>query len=125
ALPEQLKDPESFASKLGRMLAARKKARLAEGELLAAPEPRAGCVCVLLLKTPACPLAVTVLNFGREAVEEEIDLSRAGGRAKAAVEGARWADLLTGEEVGGAARGRLRVRVPALTGTTFVPAARR
>ena len=35
SLPEQLKDPESFASRLRGLLAARKKYRLAEGELLA------------------------------------------------------------------------------------------
>ena len=36
-LPEQLKDPESFASQLKQMLAARKKYRIAEGELVAVP----------------------------------------------------------------------------------------
>jgi maltose alpha-D-glucosyltransferase/alpha-amylase len=125
SLPEQLKDPESFASKLAEMLAARRKARLAEGELLAVPEPRANAVCVLLLKTPEHTLAVTVLNFGREPVEEEIDLAEAARKAKADLAEARWADLLTGKEVSGGEKGRLRVRVPALTGTTFVLRAKR
>ena len=79
-LPDQLKDPESFASQLKAMLAARKKYRLAEGELLAVPEPKAAGLCVLVLKLPDHPLAVTVLNFGREDVEAEIDLGDAGSR---------------------------------------------
>src|SRR3954468_24296924 len=65
-LPDQLKDPESFASKLKVMLAARKKYRVAEGELLAVPEPKTPGLCVLVLKLPDHPLAVTVLNFGRD-----------------------------------------------------------
>ena len=51
------------------MLAARKKYRVAEGELLAVPEPKAAGLCVLVLKLPDHPLAVTVLNFGREEVD--------------------------------------------------------
>ena len=46
------------------LLAARKKYRVAEGELLAVPEPKAAGLCVLVLKLPDHPLAVTVLNFG-------------------------------------------------------------
>jgi maltose alpha-D-glucosyltransferase/alpha-amylase len=122
-LPEQLKNPESFASALGRMLAVRKKARIAEGRLLAVPEPRANAACVLVLRTPEHALAVTVLNFGREPLDEEIDLTGISGKAKADLKGGRWADLLTGQEVVAEA-GRLRVRVAALTGTVFVPAGR-
>jgi maltose alpha-D-glucosyltransferase/alpha-amylase len=122
-VPEQLKDPESFASALGRMLAARKRARLAEGELLAVPEPRGSALCVLVLRTPEYALAVTVLNFGKQPIDEEIDLTGLADRAKAGLKGGRWADLLTGKETGAEA-GRLRVRVPALAGTVFVPARR-
>src|SRR5204863_197311 len=38
-LPEQLKDPDSFVSSLKKVLAARTKYRVAEGALVAAPEP--------------------------------------------------------------------------------------
>jgi maltose alpha-D-glucosyltransferase/alpha-amylase len=119
SLPEQRKDPESFASRLGEMLAARKKARLAEGELLAVPEPRANEACVLVMRTPEHALAVTVLNFGREELSEEIDLTDVAKKAGADVNGGAWSDLLTAGEVGPAKAGRLRVRLPALTGTTF------
>src|SRR5687768_6990493 len=113
-LPDQLKNPDSFASQLKGMLAARKKYRLAEGELLAVPEPKAAGLCVLVLKLPDHPLAVTVLNFGREDVSEEIDLGDAGKKAAG-----EWIDIITGKAVAPAG-GRVAVRVPALTGTTLV-----
>lgn len=115
SLPDQLKNPDSFASRLKVMLAARKKYRVAEGELLAVPEPKAAGLCVLVLKLPDSAPAVTVLNFGREEVSEEIDLGDAGKNAAG-----QWIDILTGKAVGPAG-GRVAVRLPALTGTTFVP----
>jgi trehalose synthase len=114
-LPDQLKNPNSFASQLKVMLAARKKYRVAEGELLAAPEPKATGLCVLVLKLPDHPLAVTVLNFGRDDVSEEIDLGAAGKNATG-----EWVDILSGKAIAPANGGRVAVRVPALTGTTFV-----
>src|SRR5262249_15111702 len=79
-LPRQLKDPDSFASRLKRLLAARKAYRVAEGELLAAPEPKDPGVCLLVLRLPGKGgLAVTALNFGRSAVEEEVDLTKVPG----------------------------------------------
>ncbi len=116
-LPEQLKDPGSFASQLRRMLAARRKARLAEGELLAVPEPRHSALCVLVLRLPDRALAVTVLNFGRRAVEEELALGGLAGVPEAALRGGEWVDLLSGKRAGA---GRLTARVPALSGTTYV-----
>jgi maltose alpha-D-glucosyltransferase/alpha-amylase len=114
-LPDQLKDPDSFASRLRAMLAARKKYRVAEGELLAVPEPKAPGVCVLVLRLPDHPLAVTVLNFGREDAAEEIDLGEAGRDAAG-----KWVDILSGKPAGPAGGGSVTVRVPALTGTTLV-----
>jgi trehalose synthase len=117
-LPAQLRDPDSFASRLKRLLAARKRYRLAEAELAAAPEVRDAGVCVLVLRLPAgAGVAVTALNFGRAAAEAEIDLSaeRVGGR--------RAADAVSGEgagEVSGS--GRLTVRLPPLEGRTLVVA---
>src|ERR1700724_3647659 len=73
-LPEQLKDPDSYASQLKRLLAARRKHRIAEGELVAAPEPKQSALCVLVLKLPDHSPAVTVLNFGPKDVQEEVDL---------------------------------------------------
>src|SRR5439155_16393008 len=97
-VPEQLRDPESFAARLKAVLAARRKYRIAEGELLAVPEPRAAGLCVLVLKLPDYPLAVTVLNFGREDAEEEVDL----GGAVQGTSGA-WLDAVTGRPGGATA----------------------
>jgi maltose alpha-D-glucosyltransferase/alpha-amylase len=112
-LPEQLKDPESFASRLKRLLAARKEFRLAEGELVTVPEPKSAGVCVLVLKLPDHPAAVTVLNFGRDDVTEAIEVRTDAGE---------WIDILTGQPAGRAEAGRLTVRLAALSGTTLVPA---
>src|SRR5262249_36224364 len=122
-LPEQLKDPESLASALARLLAARRKAGISEGELLAVPEPRSAAACVLVLKTPEHALAVPVLNFGREPLDEGVEVAQIAEKAKVDLKGSRWADLLTAKEATAEA-GRLRVRVPALAGTTFVLARR-
>ncbi len=116
-LPEQLRDPGSFASRLKDLLAARRKYRIAEGELLAVPEPKAAGLCVLVLRLPDHPVAVTVLNFGRQEVSEEIDLGGAGKDGAG-----RWVDILTGKPVGTGTGGKVPVHLPALTGTTLVPA---
>ncbi|HQE28984.1 MAG TPA: maltose alpha-D-glucosyltransferase [Phycisphaerae bacterium] len=80
SLPEQLKDPESFASQLKRILAVRKKHRIDEGELIAVPNVSNSALCVLLMRVPGTPvLAITVLNFSRGPVRERIDLSAIPG----------------------------------------------
>jgi maltose alpha-D-glucosyltransferase/alpha-amylase len=108
-LPEQLRDPQSFASQLKRMLAARKRVRLHEGTLMAAPTPKNKALGVLVFALPGGHHAVTVLNFGRTDAAEAVD-----------VKGRSWTDMLTGARVAGGARGHPVFRVPALTGTTFV-----
>jgi maltose alpha-D-glucosyltransferase/alpha-amylase len=123
ALPEQVKDPHSFASQLRELLTARKKTRIAEGELLAVPEPRAGALCVLALRLPGHPLALTVLNFSRKEVEEVIDLAALAKAARIEHRAGEWTDVRTGRSAGTASReGKLRLRIAGLYGTTCVPA---
>lgn len=117
-LPEQLKDPDSFASRMKTLLAARRKYRIAQGELLAVPEPCGPGLCVLILKLPDYPVAVTVLNFAREATGIDLDLGELARR----VPDGDWTDIMTGKAAGTAPGGRLQVRLPGLTGTTLVPA---
>jgi maltose alpha-D-glucosyltransferase/alpha-amylase len=121
-LPEQLRDPDSFASHLRRLLAARREARVAEGELLAVPEPKHTALCVLVLRLPDYPLALTVLNFGREDVEEPLDLRALAPKADEAASGRAWTDVLGGGSTEVGAGGQLVVRVPSLSGTMLVPA---
>jgi maltose alpha-D-glucosyltransferase/alpha-amylase len=115
SLPDQLRDPESFASRLKALLAARKEYRVAEGELLSVPEPKTAGLCVLVVRLPDHPLAVAVLNFGRDDAAEEIDLGDVGRVAVG-----RWVDVLTRKPAGPAAGRRVAVRIPALTGTMLV-----
>jgi len=76
SLPEQLKNSDSFVSRLGRMLAARKKYRIAEGRLVAVPNVENPGVCILVLDVPdASAVAVTALNFSRGPVEETVKLA--------------------------------------------------
>jgi maltose alpha-D-glucosyltransferase/alpha-amylase len=120
SLSEQMSDPESFVSRLRRMLAARKKARIAEGELFAVPEPHSSALCVLVLRLPEYPLAVTVLNFGRHDVDETIDLRGLREIAQKGLTGS-WVDFQTGHPLATVAKtGTLQLRVPALSGTTWL-----
>jgi trehalose synthase len=121
-LPEQLKDPQSFASRLKRLLAARREWRIPEGELAAVPEPRHAGVCLLVLKLPERHgLAVTALNFGRAAVEEDVDLAGVPGVPADSIRGRRLLDAVAGAGVGEVGEtGRARVRLPALSGTVIV-----
>ncbi len=114
-LAEQLKDPESFASRLKALIAARRQCGVAEGELLSVPEPKAAGLCILVIRLPDHSLAVTLLNFGRDEVAEEISLGDLGGEVAGT-----WIDILTGKPSGSAAGRRVAVRVPALTGTMLV-----
>jgi hypothetical protein len=75
ALPEQLKDPNSFAMQLKRILAARKKYQFEQARLVAVPETDQSSSCVLIFRVSGRMSAnVTAINFSRDAVEEEIDL---------------------------------------------------
>jgi maltose alpha-D-glucosyltransferase/alpha-amylase len=117
-LPEQLRDTNSFASQLKVLLAARRKHKIAEGELLAVPEPKAVGLCILVLKLPGEVLAVSAFNFGREEVEEDLDLSDILPESKA---GGKWRDVLTGRPTqAGTDAAKPRVRLRGLSGTTFV-----
>ena len=121
SLPDQLKDPESFASQLKTLLAARKKYRLAEADLLAAPESKALGVCVLVLRLPEkAGYAVTALNFGREPIELDLDLGAIKGLPPDDVRGRRVTEIITGKAAGEVNDGRLPLRLPAVTGKTLV-----
>src|SRR5262249_811043 len=121
-LPRQLKDPDSFASRLRRLLAARKAYRVAEAELLAAPEPKGPAVGLLVLRLPAQGgLAVSAVNFGRSAVVEEIDLTKVRGVTAEQLRGGKATDIVADRGDGEVAEtGRLTVRLDALSGKTLV-----
>jgi len=112
-LSEQLKDPRSFASRLKRLLAARKEYRIAEAELVDVPEVKNPAVCLLVLRLPGKKTAVTALNFSREAIEETVELKD--------VRGEKVTDILSAESVGRVSdEGRLTIKMGPLSGTTLV-----
>jgi maltose alpha-D-glucosyltransferase/alpha-amylase len=120
-LPEQLRHPESFTAQLKRLLAARRQVRLAEGKLLGVLDSKASSLCVLVLRLPDHRLALTVLNFGRRDLEEELDLQNCAPWLGEVRRGRHWTDILTGRDKGPATdAGRLPLRIPALSGTTLV-----
>lgn len=73
ALPDQLKDPDSFASRLGEMLAIRRKYKIALAEQIAIPDVKNNGVVMMLHRLPEnLGIELTALDFGREAVQETI-----------------------------------------------------
>lgn len=120
-LPEQLKDPRSFAARLKKLLAARKEHRIAEAELIGVPEVKHASVCLLVLRLPDQGVAVTALNFSRERVEETLDLSDGYRLDKEQLADRHVIDIMSGARVGQVAgTGRVTLELAALHGTTFV-----
>jgi trehalose synthase len=122
SLPEQLQDSDSFVSQLQRLLAARKKYRIAEGELLAVPEVEHPAVCVLVLKIPGRHGgALTALNFGLRDVRESVNLSRIDELSPEKLRRGELVDIVSGERAGELREsGRVTIELPALTGRTVL-----
>jgi trehalose synthase len=101
SLPEQLKNPNSFASQLKRMLKVREDYRVFESELVDVPNVKADGLVVLVHKLPGDKgLEITALNFGRTKVDEGVEIA-------AATAGAAVTDLLENKAVGKLAGKRL------------------
>ncbi|HEX5009972.1 MAG TPA: maltose alpha-D-glucosyltransferase [Planctomycetota bacterium] len=122
SLPEQLKDPDSFASQLRQILAARKKYHIAEGELLAVPDVAASALCVLVLRLPEeSALGVTALNFGQKPIRERIDLDRIEALRGFALAGRPVVDSVSGEAAGEVdSQGGLSVALEGWSGKTLI-----
>jgi hypothetical protein len=103
-------------------LAARKQHRIAEAELLAAPEPKNPAVCLLALRLPdGRGLAVTAQNYGPAEATEEVDLAALPGVRPDVLRGRPATDVLTGRTAATVSDyARLTLRLDALSGTTFV-----
>jgi trehalose synthase len=120
-LPQQLEDPESFASQLKRMLAARKDHRIAEAELIAVPESKNRGVLLLVMKLPdSGGFAVTALNFGRQPVDEVLNLTQWPGIGADQFRGGKIKEVLGSNEVEVQPSGRLPLKLEALVGRTLV-----
>jgi len=72
SLPDQLADPASFASRLGRVLAVRKRLGIATGALLEVPEVTDPAVLVMVNWTASGLIQLSVLNFSAAEVVAEV-----------------------------------------------------
>jgi trehalose synthase len=76
ALPKQLADPESFASKLAHLLKARAELRLYAARVVAIPNVRSQGLFVLVHELPENGgLEVTAINFGATPVDETLAIA--------------------------------------------------
>lgn len=73
SLPDQLQDPNSFASQLKRLLKIRQKHRIFESELVAIEGEGSLLVLVNLLPDDG-GIQVTAINFGADAVDQKVRL---------------------------------------------------
>ncbi len=81
-LAEQLRDPNSFASQLKRMLRVRKGSRIAFSKLVSVPEIDKESAVVMLFERPEYrSWIITALNFGREPVGDTIRLPQLAGKS--------------------------------------------
>jgi maltose alpha-D-glucosyltransferase/alpha-amylase len=121
SLPEQLRDRQSFVSQLREMLKARKKYRIAEGELVAvSPVKNKGC-CVLLLRIPGKHIgALTALNFSQEIARERIELEPLLGRDAKIQSVGPALDILTGKRLPISLERSVELELPAHSYETLV-----
>lgn len=82
-LPLQLKSPDSFASRLAKMLKVRADLQLYAGELVDVPTVKAPGLLVLVHRLPDNPaLEVTAINFGATPVDETVSIAGAPAKAR-------------------------------------------
>jgi trehalose synthase len=83
-LPRQLQNPESFASRLARMLKVRADLRLYAGRLIDVPAVQAKGLLVLVHELPdPSDLEVTAINFGATPVNESVGIHGATQNSQA------------------------------------------
>lgn len=121
-LPAQLEDPNSFASQIRVMLAARLEHRIHEGEILSVPNVGNPSVAVLVMRLPDSEnLAITALNYGREATSIEVDLNAVPDVPPGSTAGRSAVDIVTDEDAGAVTdAGRLTIELEDLSGRTIV-----
>ena len=122
-VPEQLRDPESFASQIKRMLAARKRYRIHEGAIISVPNSGKPGVVLLVMTLPDNGgLAITALNYGRTATSVKVDLTQFSASIPAAsVAGQTARDIVREHDAGVVTgSGRLNIDIGDLSGRTLV-----
>jgi trehalose synthase len=114
SIPDQLREPASFAAQLQRLLAVRKQHRLYAARQIDVPDVAGPGLLLLVHELPdELGLQVTALNFGDEPVEEVVELAQASPGP--------IIDMIT-EQVYGhmAADGRLMIRLAGRDGRSLL-----
>ena len=112
SLIEQSKNGNSFLSELKKILQVRRQNRIASGDLVRKPpEVEHQGLCLLPISLSGKRLGLTLLNFGREEAEEEIDFSEMFDIEPSELRGRYVWDAYDGEFLGNIGRfGRLVMR---------------
>ncbi len=122
-LPQQLKDPNSFMSRLKAMLAAREKYDIKDATMNAVPSVGNASVAVLVMTLPdSSDLAITALNYGRVATNFAVDLTQVPpGIPAGQIAGLQAVDAISGQDAGTvSSTGSLRIDLERIQGRTIV-----
>jgi maltose alpha-D-glucosyltransferase/alpha-amylase len=122
-LPQQLQDPNSFASRLKTMLSARQQHGIATATMNAVPPVNDPGVAVVVMTLPDSQnLAITALNYGRQPTSVEVDLTQIPpGIPAATLAGVGTVDVISGQSAGAvSATGGLTIALEAIAGRTIV-----
>jgi hypothetical protein len=105
---------------LRKLLRARKEYGLAEGELVHVAEVENKGCCVLWFTLPDERVALTALNFGREAARETLELAKLPDLKQLNLQQAQAVDIVTGERCARLEAGKLSIELEPLSGRTLV-----
>lgn len=122
-LPQQLQDPNSFMSRMKAMLAAREKYNIKDATMNAVPPVDNSSVAVLVMTLPDSQnLAITALNYGREATSVNVDLTQIPpGIPASTLAGVGTVDAVSGQSAGTvSSAGGLTIDLDGITGRTIV-----
>lgn len=121
-VPQQLQDPNSFASRLRQMISARQQYRIHEATINLVPNVGVNSVVALVMTLPDNRLAVTALNYGRDAATFEVDLTQTPpGIPAAQLAGQQATDIVANQAAGNVTEaGRLSIQVEGIAGKTVV-----
>jgi len=122
SLPDQLASPDSFASRIQKMLAARKQFNIINATLNSVPPTGNPGVCVLTMTLPSGDFVITALNYGRSAASAQVDLTLIPpGIPAPAVAGQTALDIIANQNAGTVSSdGKLQVNLQALSGQTLL-----
>jgi maltose alpha-D-glucosyltransferase/alpha-amylase len=121
-LPQQLQDPNSFASQIMKMLAARKQYNIPGATMNAVPPVSDPAVCVLEMTLPTGDFAITALNYGRNSTSVQVDLTLIPpGIPASQVAGQTAQDIVANQSAGTVGSdGKLTINLDNLSGKTLV-----